>query len=368
MTYLKVIASILSALFLASCSTIFGVQTVPEARMGYNESVTRSGNQQLLLNLVRLRYRDSATFLELSSVVTQYGYVGGLGANVSGELRNIRGATGGLNGSIAYEERPTIAYEPLQGSEFAQRMLTPIAPETIVLMSQSGWSIERLLLCCVEKLNNLSNGPSASGPTPQSFPDNRLFRQLAETLRNLQSSEVLSIDMQGTDQDSLTPTISFDLSRASQIGLADEVAHAKSLIGLPTSRNSFAITSSGVSRGSSEIHMKGRSLLGVLYALSHAVDVPTSDVERGLVTVSQGSQGESLSWRTDFLSDTFGIRASQSEPKNAFTKVFYRDNWFWIADNDLDAKTTFSLLRFLTALQSAAGEGATPLLTLSAGG
>jgi len=365
MTTWKPVVAIAAALLLSGCSTSFGVHAVPEARIGYNQSITQSGDEQMLLNLVRLRYRDSVTFLELSSVVTQYGYSGGVGANVTGPLRNFRSAVGGISGAVDYEERPTVAYEPLQGSEFAQRMLTPIAPDTIVLMSQSGWSIERLLLCCVERLNDLTNGPSASGPTPRLFPDNRAFRDAAQILRRLQAQDVLSISMNEIKPGELKATLALDPKLAQQLGLGDQMARAKQLIGLAQNKNSFTILGGAKKHKANEISMKGRSLLGVLYTLSHTVDVPSDHAAGGLVTVSAGDAG--ASWRQDFMSDTFGIQVSTRKPSGAFVAVPYRDHWYWIADNDLDAKTTFSLLKFLSSLQSAAGDGVAPLLTLSAG-
>lgn len=39
------------------------------------------------------------------------------------------------------------------------------------------------------------------------------------------------------------------------------------------------------------------------------------------------------------------------------------DAWFYIADNDLNSKTTFTLLSFLFNLQAANKSGANPVLT-----
>jgi hypothetical protein len=364
----RIVGVILVTSMLAGCTTIFGAGTVPKARIGYNEAITRSANEQLLLNLVRLRYRDSTTFLELSSVVTQYGYSGLLAADMSGEFRSIENATGNLGTGASYEERPTIAYEPLQGSEFAQRMLAPIPPETIVLLSQSGWSIERLLLCCVERLNNLINGPSASGPTPERFPDNSAFREAAAILRELQSQDILSVGMKADAEGTPHPALAFDTPHANALGLDADVTKVKRLIGVTPRVDTFRIADNLSARKADQISIKGRSLLGVLYALSHTVASPPDDAEEGLTTVSLTEDGRPASWRQDFLSDTFGVRTSEQRPDGAFVKVAYRDHWFWIPDNDLNTKTTFSLLTYLTALQSAVGEGATPLLTLSAGG
>jgi hypothetical protein len=47
--------------------------------------------------------------------------------------------------------------------------------------------------------------------------------------------------------------------------------------------------------------------------------------------------------------------------------VFYRDSWFYIADNDADSKVTFALLSMLITLQSGDTAKITPLITLPAG-
>ncbi|MDJ0922862.1 MAG: hypothetical protein QNI84_17175 [Henriciella sp.] len=64
----------------------------------------------------------------------------------------------------------------------------------------------------------------------------------------------------------------------------------------------------------------------------------------------------------------FRVHAGAAEPKTSSVKVFYRDHWYWIEDADLESKTTFNLVLFLLALQSAASDGVSPLLTIDAGG
>jgi hypothetical protein len=38
----------------------------------YNEAISRSSSEQILINLVRLRYREVPVFLAVGSVLTQY--------------------------------------------------------------------------------------------------------------------------------------------------------------------------------------------------------------------------------------------------------------------------------------------------------
>ncbi len=66
---------------LPGCATRIGPSTIPAARFDYNEKIARSQNDQLLLNLVRLRYRDTPVFLDVGSVIAQYSLSGSAGAS-----------------------------------------------------------------------------------------------------------------------------------------------------------------------------------------------------------------------------------------------------------------------------------------------
>ena len=56
------------------------------------------------------------------------------------------------------------------------------------------------------------------------------------------------------------------------------------------------------------------------------------------------------------------------KPDNAFVSVPYRGAWFYIADDDLNSKSTFTLLKQLFSLQAGQIKEAGPTLTLPVGG
>ena len=58
-------------LLLPAC-TRFGPKGVPGDRFNYNEAIADSTEEQLLLNLIRLRYAETPVFLKVSSVIAQY--------------------------------------------------------------------------------------------------------------------------------------------------------------------------------------------------------------------------------------------------------------------------------------------------------
>src|SRR5262245_32837210 len=101
------------ALGAAGCAHPIGPRTIAGARFDYGAALAHSWDQQLLLNLVRLRYRDTPLFLEVGSVVAHYSL--DAAATAGGDL-GVDGDTGGhiaAGGSVSWTESPTITYTPL---------------------------------------------------------------------------------------------------------------------------------------------------------------------------------------------------------------------------------------------------------------
>ena len=144
---LKTIAFIGTLLTLVSCSS-FVPGRIPADSFDYNDAIGRATNEQMLLNLVRLRNFDVPVFLSVSSVLTQYVYSGQVGVDVttanSGGFNN---DSAGIDSRIIYIERPTITYTPLTGQEFAMQLLTPISNKTLFSLTQSGWPAELSFPC-----------------------------------------------------------------------------------------------------------------------------------------------------------------------------------------------------------------------------
>src|SRR5215510_11487346 len=181
----------LLALLASGCTTGFGPRTVRSERPDYNQQIIRSADQEMLLNVVRLRYNDSPLFLELGGVVAQYSYDAAL--NAAGQISGSGPNSASVAAGLAYSEKPTITYTPLSGEEFATRMLAPIPLDAVMLFAQSGWSAERLLLVAVQRVNDLFNAPTASGPTPDQAPDYEAFEDFAERFHRLQSAGLIGL-------------------------------------------------------------------------------------------------------------------------------------------------------------------------------
>jgi hypothetical protein len=133
---------VLAVISSAGCA---GPRALAITRQKYNESIQKTTNEQFLLNLVRLRYRDPTAFIELSSLSTQFASAQSLFANGQLDEKSINSSIFKFGGALATEQRPTVTYDPLQGQAFVRRLVAPMSVDTLILLVRSGWRTDRVL-------------------------------------------------------------------------------------------------------------------------------------------------------------------------------------------------------------------------------
>ena len=396
--------SLLLSPALAGC--LAGPEQVRASQTAYNEAVRRGADEQLLLNLVRLRYRDAPLFLQAGSVVAQFGVESTVGVDrTESDLKN---DASGLDLAVKFTEKPTVAFTPLQDDEFVQRMLRPMDLGVIALLQRSGWSLARVLRLCVQQVNGLDNGARASGPTPRGALDLEDFDGLVRDLRALQlrgevalgyeprAGDVVPLDF---DEQRVSVADALALSEAgyafeangsggagrlrrsgtalvlrlSDAGRASvEGRRVVERLGLHPERDSWDVRAGAVGFADDlapagerdAVVVDTRSFLGALFFLSQAVEVPDDHADDGLVTVTRDGSGAPFDW-FEATGRLLAVSASWLEPGSAAVAVPYRGHWFAVADDDLESKSTFALLQTLFALQAGVDAAGSPVLTLS---
>jgi len=336
-----------------------GPTTLKSERSNYNLAVQKTNDEQLLLNLTRLKYRDTPFFMEVSSVASQFTL--STSANASSTLQEGVKGIFGLGGSVGVTEKPTVTYSPLQGDQFIQRVLSPLPLETITLLYHSGWSIERIFRLCFQRMNNLKNAPGASGPTPQKAPKFEKFIEATKYLRELQSQDVLNLIFQKQNE---SPQILIQITEEGK-DLISAKNFAK-ILNLEPGKTKYLITFSPKQNEHDQIRVVTRSLLGILFYLSQAVEAPEHDIKSGKVTRTLKSSGEVFDWR-ELTGEILRIRSKPDQPEDATLMVFYRNAWFYIDDSDLKSKSTFALLSQIFSLQAGKIKDNSPVLTLGVG-
>lgn len=406
-------AALICALIAVPVAALTGCHMGPGAlkvsSSQYSDAVRVAQSREFLNNLVRLRYRDIPVFLAVTNISTQFQF--GADASISGNIpEGGRRSALGLGGGVEYSERPTLSFSILGGESFQKRMLMPLPASVITLLSESGWRRDRVFRLTVEAFNGLQNASSASGPMPTYAPNFREFEEAVRLLQDMRTDGLAHFESE------IRPEPISDPIPAERIEAADLVDAAKSGVEwfrtadgesyqLTIERRQLAIRFSPDAEGDprldrirdllqltpnqlvydfvslddaevqafdssrrvATIAADTRSLVGVLYYLSHAVEPPSEHVEAGLVTVTRERSGEPFDW-SEMLGDLISIHSSRSEPTNAAVTVRHRGWWFYIADDDETSKSTFSLLAQLFALQAGEVQAETPVLTLPVGG
>jgi hypothetical protein len=344
--------------FLNGCSGL-GPSTLKGNRYSYNTTLQTSNDQQLLLNLVRLKYRDTPYFLEVNSVAAQFKFRASAGtdAEVQSGIKPLLGFSAGAS----IEENPTVSYSPLQGEQFIQRFLSHIPLENIFLLTRSGWSFERILRVCLERVGNLKNAPTASGPTPQVAPVYEKFIEAANLISKLQLKDAHTLFLKANGN---VPELIFQFEKTAN--MFPELQKLNSLLGLPLENLRFSLTSHPSLDNQQHLRVETRSLLGMMYYLSHAVESPEEDLFDGKVTLTRYPSGEPFDW-AKVTGDILTIHSQSNQPQHAAVSVYYRDSWFFLDDSDLHSKSTFSLLAQIFSLQSGNAKDKGPLLTLPLG-
>lgn len=350
------------ATFLALTGCVhFGPGTVRKDNFDYNKAILESANQQILLNLVRMRYNDPWMFLGVNSVVTQYEFRGNASASPSfANGQGFTSAEGELG--VGYSERPTITYAPLQGSDFARVMLTPIPPDVLIYLAGAGWEVKALLLSCAESVNGLKN--AHGGPTWMFAPETDAFKAMLEALQTLQRKNAFEAKLERDEKGQ--PKVLLVLNKSADPEVRKAQDELRGLLELDPSRTVFPVVSGIGENTPNEIRMQTRPLLGLYYFFAQAIEVPEAHVQQSQVIVTRNADGSQFDW-AQIMGKLFRVRASKEAPAGAFLKVKHRGYWFFIPDDDPLTKQTYSLVNLLTLLQSSGQQGKSPLLTISAG-
>ncbi len=116
--------------------------------------------------------------------------------------------------------------------------------------------------------------------------------------------------------------------------------------------------------GLDKLDLETRSLLQVLFFVSHGVDVPAPHVASGIASSTMGDGANGFDW-SQVMQGLMKIRHCKSKhpPECALVAVQYNDYWFYIDQRDRDSKSTFLLLLEVSRLELNMPTPTAPLLT-----
>jgi len=396
-----------------SLSGCVGPNAIRYTRLRYNEVVRDTNDEQLLVNIVRLRYADSPVFIDLPNITSQFemsgtaGYLGGYGNQFKG------GTTSLGNGLMSLRDTPTLSYNPREGREIAKALLTPVSADLFSVVN-AGADIEQLLLLTINDINDVPNAPRSTTLTPKVPDDNALFLRGIRLLTSLRERDGTELAF-GTNEeaDGASDPIpesaigGRDLWNAARDGYvyrtkgqgrmtllkrekdlvlkirpqyvnSPEMQEVERIFHLLPGQSMYKIkselTEEAIQRqktpdplGNDTIYMNLRSVLQIMTFMSKGVCVPEEHVIGGIAPVTFDADGQAFDW-TNVTAGHFTVHAQKHRPRNAEVAVPYRGYWFYIASDDVKSRAALAILEVFFALQESDGKSAGPLLTLPVGG
>lgn len=386
-----------------------GPHAISHTRLKYNEVYRNTNDEQLLLNIVRLRYADSPVFIDLPNITSQF-ELSGRGAFSNGLDGSGPGRSNLGIGELSLRDSPTLSYHPRGGNEIAKALLTPLTAE-LSRVIQAGANLEQLFLLTVNDMNDVQNASRGTSMMPTAGEDNEEFRYVISQFAALRNRNAVELAFKTTEEVESTEPIEVGEVHARDVFNAAKekyVFHADSQKRLTVSRKekvlilsirpafvdspeleefcrvlnlipkqSFYKIKAELSDDSTPnqktnppsdtIYLNMRSILQIMTFLSKGVRVPEQHTLCGIAPSTIGPDGVPFDW-TQATAGLFCVNVHRYRPRYSECAVKYRGYWFSISLDDVASRATLATLEILFSLQESEGATLGPQLTLPLGG
>jgi hypothetical protein len=391
------------ALALGSSGCAFGPQVLEHTHGRFNESVHCVYEEQLLRNLVHMRYNEAPAAMNVSAIAAQYELAAQaearpffLAPNPSNSNVIFRTFTSILpDAFFSAANRPTITLDPADDSATIQQFLTPIPLETLIFVERTSWPVATVVRLWVERLNGVPNAPTASGPPRPLMPDFARFQRIVELLQIVQDrglARVRTDEWQvqvggplpaaaitaaalvdaakqgleyrprpdGTQWVLVRPERKLVVEAAPDANHAPELLELEGLLNLVPGQPRYdLITKGGADPDplfhpvppSTEIIAVPRSTAQVYFFMANGVEVPAEHLNCGLVQPVLDAEGHVFDTR-EITRGLFEVHVAKGlrPPSTAYVAVKYRGYWYYVDDRDQQSKATFALVLQLSRL------------------
>lgn len=363
----KLLLTLLLVVVISGCSSK-GPDRMQTDRFDYTSAVSESWKEQILSNIVRLRYGDWPAFVTIEQIVTAYtientGSLKFTGKRFLADQLTNDQIEGGWIGK--FSERPTVLYRPLSGKKFVTALLTPAQPASLLALIASGWPADHLSRIAMQSVNDFDNARAEIGFEHRTDVG---FAQFTRVLKKLQDANALKVRLvkQGGHAASKTTTPGAQapvmpalaelrfLPQKLDPDTRKELQDLKQMLGLDADKNSFPVVWDSVNEDPGILRIQGRSVLQVMTALSLGVAIPPEHQKSGIAIPLEPVPDEDHSGLQPLLQ----VHSGLAEPERTFTKVKYGNMWYWIDKTDhFSKRSMLYALTLITLLESGDSQG-----------
>jgi hypothetical protein len=344
---------VLLCIGLPGCAGV-GPSRLESDLLPYATAISDSQKRQILLNIVRLRYGDTPTFLSVNQVLSSYTLeqYGEFGFNLFPNAREGNTATG--LGSVTFSDRPTVTFAPLSGERLARSAVQPLSPAELLPLAQVGLPIDVLFRLGVQSIGPLRNTVVLGGQEGAGDPQ---FFELLTGMRRLQVAGILTVRFVRQKDGN---RVFLGITNGNDQELKAVTARVRRLLGMAPGQTEAEVVYGSVSSGPHQIAILTRPLIAAFSQVSAEIDVPLTDVAAGGTIPS--SRLSSFG-----LKPIIAVHSGSAAPPDAETAVTYRGSSFWIDEDDFNSKVAYNILVLMVAVVNAAPAGQGPVLAVPAG-
>ena len=342
-------ALLVLAAALAGCAWL-GPEVIRSGRPAYNDAILTTNDEQLLQNVVRLRFGDSVGFLNVTSVTANVSFTTTGTVNVGfGPQSNYAGNLVPFAGTVTSEQNPTISYTPLSGDRLLRQFAGEVPLDLAILIINTAHSHGAAWTAIIRRVNNLRN---PEYPDPPALVVDPQFEEIAALAGTLQQRGTLYWVRLTGAQTGYALVLHSYAPRNSR-----EVARLVELLGVtkPAREGDDIVIPVRLSVGSPEpgaIAIETRSVLDLMRLAAASIQLPPEAAAVAMSFPKPGPGGRAVR-----------IHVAQERPAQARVAAEHRGRWFYIAVDDESSKQWFSMLQLLVGAQSP-DTGPGPILTV----
>ncbi len=345
---IRILMLALVVLVESGCAS-FGSTILVQERNNYLKAIARSREEQILLNVVKVRFAEAPYFLDVGQVVAGYNIEAGASTKLSGIGESSKSGEFGTSGK--YVERPTITFSPVEGRQFVSRLLQPIEPSLVFYLLEAGWDPELVMKIMLESVGVHRNQSSIGwrqGPADQGFED------IIAWLGQLAADGLMRVDWKILSPQLIAPELWISNKTEKEPGMQSDFSAVRRSLNLASGQEYFPIVyGPGVSAGS-DFRLMTRSFLQILLEQSAGVEITDSQKQIGAMT------SEALYYPGAHIR----VRSGPDKPEDSYTSIQVGDYWYWIDRGDIRSKEIFNFLILIFNLMESGEKPLAPMLTI----
>lgn len=347
-----VISLVAMAVLLAGCHSI-GPKTMDRDQLDYGQSVGNNWKNQMLANIVKIRYADMPVFVDVGSIVSGYSLETQISANAGFGNSFTGGDSQVLGAGGRFTDRPTITYMPKTGENYLRSLLAPVEPKNLLALIQAGYSSELLFTWAVESVNGVRNYSTFTTGKLVADPE---FYEFTELMLELQKAGVIAWEFKTIPESKHDVVLVIREDNISE-SVGSKRRRVAEIIGLDGDRDQYRVMYAPFNVGPDTLALQTRSVVQMLASMAGFVDVPAEKA----ATAAQGFDTTGMAQRP------FHVKSGRNRPDSSYAAIKYQDFWYWIEDADMRSKRVFLLMLFLTTLTNTEGNNMEPVLTIPTG-